>query len=475
MSRLPPWILVTAVWAAIYLPALGSFEIKGEEGRRILPAIAMIESGNYLVPQVGSDTYFRKPPLINWLVAGSFNLFHARNEWAARVPSVLCILIVAIAFLTVARDNLGRMGSTIAGLVWLTCLGTLEKGRLIEIEALYISLCGLAVIFWLSFWLQKRSPWLTWTIPWIFLGLGLLAKGPTLLIFFYAFIIAVLWHSRQLQLLIHPAHVVGILLMLGIVGAWAIPFLQMNQSGKVAAKWSNQFTGRVTGEFFRFYVWILTIPRAIGYFLPWLLFVPFLRFDHFADEHDRSLGRALAWGAAGPLLIISLIPGAAPRYSLPVLTPFCWLMGMALAENAFAQPDWLRTGGVALWKRFGVPFVCIAVAFGLIGYPLLSIYMKRHEKVRSVAAQINEVVPKTETLYAVNPNYQPLFFYIQAPVKYVSRVPDLPNDTRYFLVRPDREEMATATNQFAPRHPQRVLKVKDYRNQVVIVFKVSDS
>ena len=38
------------VWAAIYLPGLGSLEIRGEEGRRILPAVTMLQTGNYLVP-----------------------------------------------------------------------------------------------------------------------------------------------------------------------------------------------------------------------------------------------------------------------------------------------------------------------------------------------------------------------------------------------------------------------------------------
>src|SRR5712672_3307094 len=82
--------LVLLVWAAIYLPALGSLEIKGEEGRRILPAVTMLETGNYLVPQVGSEYYFRKPPLVNWLVAASFKLTGLRNEWTARLPSAVC-------------------------------------------------------------------------------------------------------------------------------------------------------------------------------------------------------------------------------------------------------------------------------------------------------------------------------------------------------------------------------------------------
>src|SRR5204863_9200314 len=100
MSRLPPLLIVVAVWAAIYLPALGSFEIKGEEGRRILPAVAMLESGNYLMPQLGADTYLTKPPLVNWLVAGSFKVLGIRNEWTARAPSVLAVLAVALVFVT---------------------------------------------------------------------------------------------------------------------------------------------------------------------------------------------------------------------------------------------------------------------------------------------------------------------------------------------------------------------------------------
>src|SRR5205823_14705344 len=90
-------LIVLAIWAAIYLPALGSLEIKGEEGRRILPAVSMLETGNYVVPRVGSESYFSKPPLINWLVAASFKLFGQSNEWTARLPSALCVLSVALA------------------------------------------------------------------------------------------------------------------------------------------------------------------------------------------------------------------------------------------------------------------------------------------------------------------------------------------------------------------------------------------
>lgn len=153
-SRFRAVAVVLLVWTLIYLPALGSIAIRGEEGRRILPAIRMLETGNYIVPETGSNPDHRKPPLVNWLVAGSFKIFGARNEWIARLPSVLAVLAVAVAFVTVARASLGPRGSIIAALIWMTNIGMIEKGRLIEIEALYVSLCGLAIIFWLSFWGQ---------------------------------------------------------------------------------------------------------------------------------------------------------------------------------------------------------------------------------------------------------------------------------------------------------------------------------
>src|SRR5436309_14101443 len=108
--RLRPVLVVLLVWAVIYLPALGSLAIKGEEGRRILPAIGMLKSGNYIVPDVGGNRYFRKPPLVNWLVAASFGIFGVRNECTARLPSAVGVPGVAIGFVSVGGARVGGRG-----------------------------------------------------------------------------------------------------------------------------------------------------------------------------------------------------------------------------------------------------------------------------------------------------------------------------------------------------------------------------
>lgn len=471
-SRLRAVLAVLLVWSVIYLPALGSIAIKGEEGRRILPAIGMLQSGNYIVPEVGGNPYFRKPPLVNWLVAVSFRIFGVRNEWTARLPSAVLVLAVAVAFVTVARASLGPTGSMVAALIWMTNIGMIEKGRLIEIEALYISLCGLAIIFWLSFLVQRKSPWLIWVPASIFLGLGLLAKGPIHLIFFYAIVFAVLWHTKEWRLLIHPAHFAGIAILVGIFAAWAIPFLHSTTTHVVATKWSSQFTGRLEGIDFKFLGWIQNIPRSLIYFLPWVLLLPFVRFSKFSHYADRRLSRSLAWGIAAPFLAVNLVPGALPRYSMPAIAPASWLLAMSYAGHALQWPWETGMTNNRAWAKIVALFIGLGLVIGAIGYPLTAMVLRDRQQVKKAAGEINALVPLNERLYAVDPEYQPVFFYVKAPLEYVSSVQELPADAHYFLVQSDKEAEATTTPRWAPRRAHLRARVRDYRKRELLLFEV---
>ena len=473
-SRAANFLIVIAVWAALYLPALGTLAIKGEEGRRVLPGITMLETGNYLVPQVGGAAYFRKPPLINWLAAGSFKIFGTRNEWTARAPSVLCVLLVAIAFVTIAQSSLGPRGSTIAALMWLINAGIIEKGRLAEIEALYVSLCALAIIFWLSFWLQKKSPWLIWTVPFVFLGLGILAKGPVHLLFFYGVVIAVIWKERNWRALFHPAHFVGIVLMVGIFAAWAIPFLQATGQERATNKWSQQFTGRLIGTDFEFGRWIFNIPHGFLYLLPWVIFLPLARVENFSAEKDRQLARALVWGAIVPFVIVDLVPGSIPRYAMPALVPAIWLLAMIFREENLRWPSWLG-GKTFSWKArerwiVGVVVVaCVAMwTYAIAVVPR----MDRRQRIKRLAAQVESNIPSGETVYALDPNYQPIFFYMRSKLVYASEIDELPADVHYLLVRPEREQEVVESNRWAPRQPRRIMRSTDYRKESILLLKI---
>ena len=81
-------------------------------------------------------------------------------------------------------------------------------------------------------------------------------------------------------------------------------------------------------------------------------------------------------------------------------------------------------------------------------------------------------MPAGETLYAVNPDFQPVFFYVKARIQYVSYLRKLPANAHYFLVQTENEAEATTTRKFAPRHAYPLVRVQDYHKREMIIFEI---
>ena len=72
LNRIHAFLIVFLIWVGIYLPHLGRPKLKGEEYKRAMPAVTMLETGNWTLPYIGGLPYHNKPPGINWLVGLSF-------------------------------------------------------------------------------------------------------------------------------------------------------------------------------------------------------------------------------------------------------------------------------------------------------------------------------------------------------------------------------------------------------------------
>jgi 4-amino-4-deoxy-L-arabinose transferase-like glycosyltransferase len=526
LSRTKVFFIVFLVWTAIYLPALGTHELQGEEGRRILPAVTMLKTGDWLLPRVGGEIYYRKPPMINWLVGASFILTGEHDERAARLPSALFTL--AFVVLLIWLPDLGRGKSRAPGLgvqappVWLSLEARLiaallflssptviTKGRQIEIEGMYIAMTSMAVLSWLVLWANQGgwketvdanppsaisnpqsawSGWALWLVPSVFLLFGMLTKGPAILVFFYAPVLAVLAYSHRLRALISVPHLLSIVLWLGIPGLWM--YVASARAARANAQlplaeeviWRVVSTELSTG----WVPWLRNVGKSFTNLLPWVLFLPLLWRRDFTAHLPPArvpLLRGARLGLVISFLAITLIPGNSPRYGLPALGPICVLLGWVLAEVG-ELPDRGR-----LWR--GVLLVCYAVAVvtavaGFLGaemdvwgavllcvavclailfvreraafhtpvhLSLLSAVlaivltlqfvhfsvplMKRAEKRRPAAAQVNALVPKEETIYVLRPGYQSFLFYVREPMEYLLEPAQVDGRVRFLLVRAD--------------------------------------
>jgi len=356
MSRTSSLLLLIILWALIYLPGLGSTEIKGEEGRRILPAIAMLDTGDWLVPHLNGERYLRKPPLINWLIAGSFSLTGIRSEWTARLPSAAAVLLMGLTILALCfrRGWMDLPAGFAAALLSMTSAGLLAKARFAgaEIEGVYASLFGIAIAFWLAWRAQEVSPWLTWLVPSAFLGLGLLAKGPIHLACFYLVALAVCYHQRRLRDLLHPAHFAGIALMLAIAAAWVVPLLASPAGPEVMGIWKSQGVDRFSESDFNPDHYWSNLPRWLSDLLPWLLLFPSALLIIQTKPTAAIASPSTSWaapsflGAFAASAIAMFIPGMLPRYVLPLSIPCLIALAFIISQRP-PLAAWHRANQVA--------------------------------------------------------------------------------------------------------------------------------
>ena len=93
---------------------------------------------------------------------------------------------------------------------------------------------------------------------------------------------------------------------------------------------------------------------------------------------------------------------------------------------------------------------------------------------KPIAAQIDGLVPNSEPLYAVDPDYQPFLFYVRSRLVYVSQVEEVPRNAHYLLVQPEKEQQVMTSERWAPLRARPILTVTDYRKRTVILLKVGE-
>jgi 4-amino-4-deoxy-L-arabinose transferase-like glycosyltransferase len=413
VNRLTALLIVVVLWAGIFLPGLGSTELRGEEPRRTMPAVTMAEGGDWVVPYVGGEPFLRKPPLVQWCIAISLKIF-GHSAWAVRLPSVLSILALAATIILATRGWLKTGPALMAAVIMMTQAAIVDKGRLAELEAIYASLSGIAIVLWMSWWVQGRSPWLVWTVPFVVHGLALLAKAPLHLLFFYAIVAGAhlcsgewsrLWNRKSpvswriglgwllvvtgiawwffkrepsalhwCSLLVFAAgaaalparsrpHLTGVTLMVLIFAAWAEPYYQCVDPAALAETLKHQAVDRFFGPDSSLKNWLLNIPSGLGDHLPWVLFAPLLwsrRAVNRPEGRDLALFRGGRWGVALCFVALLLIPGVLPRYVLPLTAPF----SIFLAQVLWRCPHRLRH-----WWRATLLFLTGVMACGTIAAP----------------------------------------------------------------------------------------------------------
>ena len=177
-SRKTDLIVLLVVCFAAFWWRLGTLGlIDPDEPFYAQTAREMVQSGDWVTPQIYGAPQFEKPIFYYWLVAGSFKAL-GETEFAGRMPTaVFATVLVLLVWWFGSRVWTGRAGF-LAALVLATGLEFCVMSRLMLTD---IPLAAFIAASVFCYWLavrheEERDKWMFWHLVWA--GFAVLTKGP---------------------------------------------------------------------------------------------------------------------------------------------------------------------------------------------------------------------------------------------------------------------------------------------------------
>jgi 4-amino-4-deoxy-L-arabinose transferase-like glycosyltransferase len=326
-----------------------------DETRYLAVAWEMRSTGEFLVPHVNGALYSQKPPLLFWLINAGW-LVTGVHAWTARAMTLLCsvaslFLLARLVERVTGSDRAARTSTVILfGMLYFAAFA-----NAIMFDVL-LTTCALLALHGIVDLVEDRGG-RGIALLGLGIGLGILSKGPVLLLDVGFAAVLAPWWNRGLPRgagRYFSALIVALLLGAAIALAWAIPAAIHGGPEYSHAIFFSQTVDRIRG------VKIGTHAQPIWWYLVWLpvMILPWpIVLRGRRDAIRKALGErgarlALAW-VLPTLIVFSLIGGKQAHYLLPLLPGVALLLAMAIDDSALS----VRTGLAA------AALVVVGVAF----------------------------------------------------------------------------------------------------------------
>jgi 4-amino-4-deoxy-L-arabinose transferase-like glycosyltransferase len=356
------WLLLIGV-ALLRLSSLSTYPLLDRtESRYGEIARIMVETGNWVVLQIDYGIpFWGKPPLSFWASAASISLFE-NSEFFLRLPHVLAAIGVLLLIwqFTRALDYSRRQADIVVAVIATTIGFLVVAGSVMTDMYLCLAMTMTMTGFWRGWHGDKKQVYLMYAG----LGVGLLAKGPVIIVLTGIILfpwlvihygIKGLW--RPLWQRLHLSS--GLLLTLVIAAPWywlagrqSPGFLEYFILGEhfqrfVDSSWRGDLYGSGHAQMHGA-IWVYWLIVA----LPWspLLLIAAVKAafrEHSLLPRDPLTSFALLW-MCSPMLLFTLAGNILPAYVVPGLPAVGLLMLKASDLERIAHNPYLLPIGPAM-------------------------------------------------------------------------------------------------------------------------------
>jgi 4-amino-4-deoxy-L-arabinose transferase-like glycosyltransferase len=336
------WVGI-ALLAAVRFATLMAYPVMDStESRYAEIGRKMLETGNWLTPQIAYGVpFWAKPPLSMWLTAASMSVFGV-NEFAARLPSLVLMLGCGAMVYVLGRVRAGRDEALLAAALFATTvLVFIAGGAVMTDESLTLGTTLAMAGFWIAL---EGPPSMRRAAGFAFFGglaIGLLAKGPIALVLTFLPIGGwTLWTKSWRAVWNRLPWITGTFLTAVLVLPWYVAaeratpgFLDYFIVGEhwkrfVQSGWKGDLYGTAHARP-RGMIWLLWIAAALPWSLVaigWLVRAARSSRDALATlARDRWQCYLLLWTVA-PMLFFTLSGNILVAYVLPGIPAFALLV-----------------------------------------------------------------------------------------------------------------------------------------------------
>jgi 4-amino-4-deoxy-L-arabinose transferase-like glycosyltransferase len=393
------FLLIQSLLLFFYFGLGGYGLLNNNEGLYAQIPWEMITSGNWIIPHLNGVPYIEKPPLLYWLIAGSFKVF-GKTEFAARfVPATFGFLSCCSLYFFARSFGSERWGR-LSALILSSFMGFAIFSRMVFFDVALTFFLTVSALSFYKFYQTREKKYLYGLS--VFMAAAVLTKGFVALVLMGIVILSFTGLERSfsfLKLLFNPL-AIGIFLILTV--PWHL-LASLQDPGFswfyfINEHWMRFLDKRIPKDYYTgpFYYYV---PRVIGYIVPWIFLMPFFVRKKRANL-ETSMQRFLWCWFIGFFVFFSLSKAKANYYMVVGLPPLALWLGAHLSK--------------ANWKNFITGVALLSSAIMIVGGV---VYVRQKEDKFSVKRSIGFLDLKESIyLYKRFEELSTLPFYVEREI-----------------------------------------------------------
>ena len=338
--RALPWLALVLMALAMFIPGFFSIPpIDRDEARFAQASRQMVESGDYIDIRFQDEPRHKKPIGIYWFQSASAHVFGADDIWAYRLPSLLGAVSAVLLTAWIGRSLFGSTVGMLAGVVMASTILLGVEARMAKTDAALLAAIllgqGALAKIYLARRAEQRVGWGTALLFWAAQGLGILIKGPVILLFSAGTLMGLALWDRRIKWMASLRPLAGSAVTAAMVLPWLIAIWHATDGqffreaighdllGKVAR--GQESHGAPPGTYLAAF-WLTFWPFSLiaGLALPWA----------WRNRADPRVRFCICWIVPAWILFEAMATKL-PHYVLPTY-PAIALLTVA-AALAFAQ------------------------------------------------------------------------------------------------------------------------------------------